>query len=213
MSSRRQRRNYWRNSNCVGLHLISPRQGLPDNRHVPITPFHFGPGALIKVALPGKFSWTIFALANVLIDLEPVTLFLLTGDPAHPWLHTLPGALLVAAGAALLGRKPCELLLAWWNRRLSAGWQAHWLTVAPGITKPVAWISALIGTLSHLALDSIMHLDVHALWPFVAGNHLQGLVSLDALHGACLGAALLALVIALVAKQTGQRRSIDRLNG
>lgn len=58
---------------------------------MPITPFHFGPGALIKAIAPRYFSWTIFALANVLIDLEPVVLFLLIGDPAHPWLHTLPG--------------------------------------------------------------------------------------------------------------------------
>jgi len=60
---------------------------------VPITPFHFGPGALIKAAAPKHFSWTIFALANVVIDLEPIGLFLLIGDPAHPLLHTLPKAL------------------------------------------------------------------------------------------------------------------------
>ncbi|NJD24847.1 MAG: hypothetical protein FIB06_05520 [Betaproteobacteria bacterium] len=161
---------------------------------MPITPFHFGPGALIKVALPGKFSWTIFALANVLIDLEPITLFLLTGDPAHPWLHTLPGALLVAAIAVLLGRRPCELALGWWNRQLSAGWQTQWLAVAPQITKSVAWVSALVGTLSHLALDSIMHLDVHALWPFVKGNALQGSISIEYLHLLCVGAAVVALV-------------------
>ena len=50
---------------------------------MPITPFHFGPGALIKAAVPDHFSWTVFALANVVIDLEPVSLFFLIGDPAH----------------------------------------------------------------------------------------------------------------------------------
>ena len=95
---------------------------------MPITPFHFGPGALFKVLAPRHFSWTCFALANILIDLEPVTLFLLIGDPAHPWLHTLPGALAVAAIAAIVGRKPCEALLAFWNRQLSPA-QARWLAV------------------------------------------------------------------------------------
>ena len=180
---------------------------------MPITPFHFGPGALVKVAVPKHFSWTIFALSNVLIDLEPVTLFLLIGDPAHPWLHTLPGAIAVAAIAATLGRKPCEIALRWWNRRLSSGWQTRWLAVDPPISKTTAWISALIGTLSHIALDSIMHVDVEALWPFVAGNRVQGMISLGALHGACIGAALLALAIWIVAKRTGLYRSIDRLNG
>jgi len=64
----------------------------------------------------------------------------------------------------------------------------------------------LVGTLSHIALDSIMHVDVEALWPFVAGNRFQGVISLDALHGACVGAALLALAIWFIAKRTGQHR-------
>ena len=173
---------------------------------MPITPFHFGPGALVKVIVPKHFSWTIFALSNVLIDLEPVTLFLLIGDPAHPWLHTLPGAIGVAMIAATLGRKPSEWVLGWWNGRLSPGWQTRWLAVDPPISRTTAWVSALIGTLSHIALDSIMHVDVEALWPFVAGNRVQGLISLDALHGACIGAALLALAIWIVARRTGQHR-------
>jgi hypothetical protein len=71
---------------------------------MPITPFHFGPGALFASAAPSRISWTVFALANVLIDLEPIGLHFITGDPAHPWLHTVPGALVVAAVAALVGR-------------------------------------------------------------------------------------------------------------
>ncbi len=178
---------------------------------MPITPFHFGPGALIKAAAPKHFSWTIFALANVVIDLEPVSLFFLIGDPAHPWLHTLPGALGVAAIVALFGRQGCEYFLRWWNRQLAPGWQTRWLAVDPPISKTTAWVSALVGTLSHIALDSIMHVDVEALWPFVAGNRVQGVISLNALHGACIAAALLALAIWIVAKRTGQHRSIDRL--
>lgn len=58
-----------------------------------------------------------------------------------------------------------------------------------------------------------MHADVEALWPFVAGNRVQGVISLNALHGACIGAALLALAIWLVAKRSGQHRSIDHLSG
>lgn len=109
---------------------------------------------------PRNFSWTCFVLANILIDQEPVTLHLLIDDPAHPWLHTLPGALAVVA--AIFGRKPCEALLTFWNRQLSPA-QAHWLAVAPGISRSAAWTGALAGTLSHLALDTVMHVDVEAL--------------------------------------------------
>ena len=71
---------------------------------MPITPFHFGPGILIKSAAPRKISWAMFALANVAIDLEPIVYFVLTGDPAHRHLHTYLGAGLLALACALLGR-------------------------------------------------------------------------------------------------------------
>lgn len=86
-------------------------------------------------------------------------------DAAGGWLHTLPGAIAVAAIVATLGRKPSEMTLRWWNERLSAGWQTRWLTVEPVITKTTAWASALIGTVSHIALDSIMHTDVKRFGP------------------------------------------------
>lgn len=161
---------------------------------MPITPLHFGPGALFKSAAPGHISWVEFALANALIDLEPIGLFFLTGDPAHPWLHTPPGALAVAALAALGGRKPCEACLRWWNSRLSAA-QARWLSAAPVITPGAAWSGALLGTLSHILLDGIMHGDVRPFWPFHAGNPMQGLVPLEWLHAGCVAAGVLGVAI------------------
>lgn len=60
---------------------------------MPITPFHFGPGLLIKSVTGKHFSWLAFVLANILIDLEPIGFFLFTGEPVHPYLHTYIGAL------------------------------------------------------------------------------------------------------------------------
>lgn len=170
----------------------------PQSAYMPITPFHLGPGALIKVIAPQHFSWTIFALSNVLIDLEPVVLFLLIGDPAHPWLHTLPGAMGVATVAALVGRKPCEWMLSRWSRNLATGWQRRLLTVEPCIPHRTAWVSALVGTLSHLGLDSIMHTDVEALWPLLSGNLIQGAISIEALHALCVAAPVAALILVLL---------------
>jgi membrane-bound metal-dependent hydrolase YbcI (DUF457 family) len=171
---------------------------------MPVTPFHFGPGALIKVLAPASFSWSIFALANVLIDLEPILLYLTTGDPAHPWLHTLPGALLVTTVAATVGRKPCEALLRLWNWNLSTA-QARWLGTDVRIGRAAAWNGALLGTLSHLALDSFMHSDVRALWPFVTENPWRGVISLDVLHWSCVGAGGVAL-LAWGARRLSRRR-------
>jgi hypothetical protein len=177
---------------------------IDNNRLMPITPFHFGPGALIKTLAPSHFCWTSFALANVLIDLEPITLFLFTGDPAHPWLHTLPGAIAVAVISATLGRGACERLLAAWNRQLSFR-QARWLGVSSYIPVVSAWSGALIGTLSHLALDATMHADVEPLWPLVHGNPWRGSISLEALHWGCVAAGCAAFVGWLIRKKQATR--------
>lgn len=39
---------------------------------MPVTPFHFGPGALLHATAPRHVSFLAFCGANVLIDLEPL---------------------------------------------------------------------------------------------------------------------------------------------
>jgi hypothetical protein len=169
--------------------------GAPTLARMPVTPFHFGPGALLKSAAPGHVSWMTFALANALIDLEPIFLFVAIGVPAHPWLHTFPGALAVAAAAALAGRRPCEAALRWWNSRLSPA-QSRWLSEPPLIAVRAAWTGALLGTTTHVLLDAFMHGDVRILWPVSDDNPLYGVVPLVPLHWGCVlaGAAGLALL-------------------
>lgn len=37
---------------------------------MPLTPYHFGPGVLVKSALPARFSLTALSLTEVAVDLE-----------------------------------------------------------------------------------------------------------------------------------------------
>ena len=170
---------------------------------MPITPFHFGPGALLKCVAPRHVSWTVFGFANVLIDLEPVTLFLLIGDPAHPWLHTPPGAVAVAVVAATVGRRPCERFLAWWNRNLSPQ-QAQWLAVPTEIATGAAWAGALLGTISHILLDAIMHVDVRPFWPIAKANPLQGLIEIEHLQWGCVIAGVIGIGALAIKKRTSR---------
>lgn len=172
---------------------------------MPITPFHFGPGALLASVAPGRISWTVFALSNVLIDLEPIGLFFLIGDPAHPWLHTIPGALAVAIVAALAGRRPCEAFLRGWNSRLSPV-QARWLWMPPAISSGAAWAGALLGTTSHVGLDALMHGDVRILWPLQDANPLVGRIDLGLLHAGCVIAGVIGIaILALRRRSPGSR--------
>ena len=156
---------------------------------MPITPFHFGPGLLFKSYAPARLSWTVFALANILTDLEPVAWYLLSGEPAHRQLHSYLGAAAVALVAVWPGRRMAEACLAWWNRHLSPK-QARWLGTDTRIPLGAAWTGALLGSFSHVLLDSFMHADLQPLWPWAAGNALLNGISLDGLHLACAAAGL-----------------------
>ena len=169
---------------------------------MPITPFHFGPGALLKVVAPKQVSWTTFALANCLIDLEPIVHYLLSGDPAHRFFHTFPGATLLGLIAVWPGRRLCETCLRAWNRQLDLR-QQRWLGTGTRIPTPAALTGALTGAWSHLLLDSAMHVDVLALWPRLDSNPWHGWIGLDLRHWLCVGAGVAALAPWL----TGRLRS------
>ena len=156
---------------------------------MPITPFHFGPGLLFKAYAPARISWLAFALANMLIDLEPVVLFLLTGDPAHRHLHSYLGAAAVAAVSIWPGRVLAEYWLRWWNRQLNPA-QARWLGTSPRVALSAAVAGAALGSFSHVLLDSFMHADMLPLRPWSAGNGLLYQISVDHLHLLCVAAGL-----------------------
>ena len=164
---------------------------------MPITPFHLGPGAVVKAAAPRHFSFTVFAFSQVLIDLEPVGFFLLTGDPIHPYLHTFLGATLVFVVSWWAGRPLCVWLLRTWNAWLSPA-QGRWLAVEPGIPQIPAAIGAFIGAYSHVAIDSIMHVDVQPFAPFSGARPWLGIVSIDALHLICVTAGVIGIAVLLL---------------
>ena len=67
---------------------------------MPFTPFHYGPGLLIKGLLPRHFSLTTFVATQVPIDCEPFYYMIRNEYPVHRELHTLIGATLLGAAAA-----------------------------------------------------------------------------------------------------------------
>lgn len=165
---------------------------------MPVTPFHLIAVTPLKAIAPKQFSWSIFALTNILIDLEPITLFLITLNPQHLFFHTIIGATLVAAFCATIGKKWCLLAIELWNEEIKYKPEEKWLKSNQEISKFSAWFSALIGAWSHLLLDSFMHDDIRPLRPFTDANVLLGTISIGWLHTICLIVGLLgafALII------------------
>lgn len=159
---------------------------------MPITPFHFGPGAAVKAVAPRHFSFTVFAFSQVLIDLEPIGFFIFTGAPIHPYLHTYLGATLVFVASWWAGRPVGEWALRVWNAWLSPA-QARWLGYEPRISIAAAGVGALIGAYSHVAIDSIMHLDMEPFAPFSSASPWLHIVSIETLQWLCVLAGAIGI--------------------
>lgn len=152
---------------------------------MPITPFHLGPGALLKAAAPRHFSFMVFAFSQGLMDLEPIGFFLFTGDPVHPYLHTFLGATLVFLASWWVGQPVCEWVLRVWNGRLSPT-QARWLSQEPRISTSAAAFGAFVGAYSHVAIDGIMHGDMEPFAPFSAASPWLHIMPIETLQWLCV---------------------------
>jgi len=158
---------------------------------MPFTPFHFGPGLAIKGLIPNQFSLTTFALANVVMDIEPAYRMWRIQTPLHGFSHTLTGALVIAAGTALLGRYAINHAWRYYQRLTSEG------DVTFSITPLQAWLSALLATGSHLLLDAVMHEDIHPFAPLTDANPLLMTEWMLQLHLACILAAMFGMLLIL----------------
>ena len=160
---------------------------------MPFTPFHFGPGILIKGIIPRQFSLSVFALANIAMDVEPLYHILRGDTQLHGASHTLIGAASICAATALAA--PSVITHAWqWFQKF----HVDAVSFAP-VTRLQAWVGALLGTLSHLLLDGTMHRDMYLLLPFSDANPLLKPEWTQNVYLGCLLAGAIGLMLLLLA--------------
>jgi membrane-bound metal-dependent hydrolase YbcI (DUF457 family) len=159
---------------------------------MPFTPFHFGPGLLIKGLIPARFSLSMFALANVAMDVEPLYHMLRGDAQVHGATHTLLGAGLIGVGTALWGR---SILRGAWRlyERCSANAGTSFC-----ITRQQAWLGALLGTFSHVLLDAVMHVDVHPFLPLTDDNPWLDISCTEHVYFGCVLAGMVGLLLVLI---------------
>src|SRR5204863_2799538 len=90
-------------STCSAIPFASSTRKLcsPDaDRAVPFTPYHFGPGLLVKSLVPRYISLTAYCAAQVAIDCETLYFIVRHSKPDHRFLHTMVGASLVGFAVA-----------------------------------------------------------------------------------------------------------------
>lgn len=154
---------------------------------MPFTPFHMGPGILIKALLQGSFSLMVFGWAQIVMDIQPLFVLLTGEGHLHGFSHTYVGATLLAIFSALSGKYLSEvgLKLIGIARKLNPI-QINWW---------IAFGSAFIGTYTHVVLDSIMHSDVEPFYPLSQANNMLGFISVGELHQFCLYSALVGTAV------------------
>jgi len=158
---------------------------------MPFTPIHMGPGILIKALLQSSFSLMIFGWTQILMDIQPLIVLITGQGHLHGFTHTYVGAMLMAFFSALSGKYLSEFGLKLLDLSKNTPIKIAWW---------VCFLSAFIGSFSHVLLDSIMHSDVEPYYPLSIINNFYGFISITALHKFCMysgliGAAIYYLVI------------------
>ncbi|MGB2742720.1 MAG: metal-dependent hydrolase [Cognaticolwellia sp.] len=154
---------------------------------MPFTPVHMGPGILIKSLLQGSFSLMVFGWTQIVMDIQPLIVMISGEGHLHGFTHTYIGAILIAILAALSGKYLSELGL----KLIGISNKANPVV----ITWTVVFLSAFLGSFSHVLLDSIMHADVEPFFPFMLDNQFLALITVPVLHKVCLYSGLLGAAI------------------
>lgn len=153
---------------------------------MPFTPFHMGPGILLKALLQSSFSLMVFGWAQIVMDIQPLVVLITGEGHLHGFSHTYIGATLLAIFSALSGKYLS--LLGLYILEMNKNWQVR-------IPWWVAFLSAFIGSYSHVAIDSIMHADLEPFFPLNSYNPLLGVISSELLHKLCLAPAVVGGVL------------------
>lgn len=144
-----------------------------------------GPGLLIKAVMQGYFSLIIFGWAQVLMDIQPIVAVITGRGKIHGFSHTYISAVVVAIIAAVSGK----LVYRWCMRCMEkdfTAYQRQLFDVPANLTAGISISSALIGTVSHVLLDSIMHPDVEPFFPLDTDNNLALVLSIGTLYRLCV---------------------------
>ncbi len=153
---------------------------------MPFTPIHMGPGILVKALLQSSFSLLVFGWTQIVMDVQPLVVMLTGEGHLHGFTHTYIGAILLAIFSALTGKYLSEVGLRILGLAEDGPITILWW---------VSFLSAFIGSFSHVFLDSIMHTDVEPFYPLTLTNRFHGLVTIPALHKICMYSGLAGAII------------------
>ena len=154
---------------------------------MPFTPYHLGPALLFGCLLFPIVDIAALLLSSVLVDIEPLYVIMFApGLPLHGILHTYVGA----TGIAILNAVIVWVLRAWIGQILAI------FKIDQNSSFIRIFGTSLLGTYSHVFLDSFLYPEMNPLFPLM-GNPLLGLVSSAAVYQFSTICLFLGLVLYL----------------
>jgi hypothetical protein len=148
-----------------------------------------GPGLAMKAVAGRYLSLMVFGVSQVLIDLEPLVRIYRGDAVLHGFSHTYLGATLIGIVSAVIGRPVGERIPAAVSGGLrTLAWEGA--GTVPRIGWAVAFASALVGTWSHVLLDSLMHADMRPWAPASVANGMLRVVPFASVYCGCFWAGV-----------------------
>lgn len=169
---------------------------------MPLTPFHFGPSALVGLPFRKRIDLPVFVMSNIFVDLEPVIVIISGANyPLHGFAHTfLFGSLVGTAGG---------MLMYFGQRRINSLFLKFGYIYEATIKKVI--ISGILGVWFHILIDSVYHFDILPLYPLKI-NPLYGLISQCLVMYICLVSFALVMIY-YVSKQIFLSLSVRKVSG
>ncbi len=166
---------------------------------MPFTPLHMGPGLFLKGLFQSAFSLMVFGWTQIVMDLQPLFVLLTGEGHLHGFSHTFVGGTLIAIFAALSGKYLGEFGLHLLGEDFKA--KIRWW---------VAFLSAFLGSYSHVVLDGIMHDDVEPYFPVSPENPFLGWLSILQLHILCFCSGVAGLFMYIAGARYFQHKNVRR---
>jgi len=163
---------------------------------MPFTPFHFGP-ALFIYGLFVFLDPLAVIYGAILVDIEPALgMFLRLNYPLHGYIHSIVGILLLL---------PIVFAATFITRRLLPDLDRLFTSKTRKFPYALTIASALIGSFSHIILDSILYLEMNLAWPLPYWNPLFDALSSFTVYQLCWITLIVAIPLILL------RRNYDLL--
>lgn len=168
---------------------------------MPFTPYHFGPALLIGTILFPIVDFATIMIASVILDLEPLAVILFgLPMPLHAFFHTYLGATLVAVALSVLiypFRKYLNEIVSFFGLKQKSS-----------IYQIV--LASLIGTYSHVLLDSFLYAEMNPFLPLL-GNPFLGLLGFGFVYSLCIVLGIIGFFVYLIRVLLNLR--VNRIDG